>query len=107
MDFKKSMDLIDKYSICPSCGNDKLGNGEGGIVLESYYLKRFCNCGFSIIVNEDDKKLDSGVCSVCKTETPKELLTECEVCKEEFCNFCANIDYSNNDVCCNCYIDSY
>jgi len=46
---------INKYANCPVCGNDKVGNGEGILVVEEDTFKRSCKCGFKITVNEDGK----------------------------------------------------
>ncbi|NFF59823.1 DUF3797 domain-containing protein [Clostridium botulinum] len=34
MEAFKVVSLIRKYEKCPRCGNDKVGNGEGGVVVE-------------------------------------------------------------------------
>ena len=38
-----------KYAICPECGNENIGNGEGGIVIDETYT-RYCKCGFKVTI---------------------------------------------------------
>lgn len=49
----KSVQLIRKYAECPKCGNDKVGNGEGTLIIEDDTFTRTCKCGWSIEVKED------------------------------------------------------
>ncbi|WP_003377933.1 DUF3797 domain-containing protein [Clostridium botulinum] len=53
----KVVSLIRKYEKCPCCGNDKVGNGEGKLIVEEDTFKRSCKCGFEIIVDEDGKEI--------------------------------------------------
>lgn len=55
----KVVSLIRKYEKCPYCGNDKVGNGEGGLIVEEDTFKRTCKCGFQITINEDGKEINS------------------------------------------------
>lgn len=32
---------------CPSCGSDKLGNGQGALIVDENIYKRTCKCGFN------------------------------------------------------------
>ena len=48
MNMLKSIELMDKYGECPDCGNEMIGNGQGGIVVEDGTFRRFCKCGFDI-----------------------------------------------------------
>ncbi len=41
----------------PRCGNNKIGNGEGGIIIEDDTYTRTCKCGFKIKINEDGKEI--------------------------------------------------
>ncbi|MBP1040394.1 DUF3797 domain-containing protein [Vagococcus sp. BWB3-3] len=41
-----------KYNDCPACGNNRVGNGEGSLIVEDDVFKRTCKCGWSIIVDE-------------------------------------------------------
>jgi hypothetical protein len=47
-----SMKLISKYSDCPVCGNGKLGNGEGVLIIEVNEFYRSCKCGWDIRTDE-------------------------------------------------------
>ncbi|MGY0692940.1 DUF3797 domain-containing protein [Virgibacillus sp. FSP13] len=49
-----SLALIKKYGKCPKCGNDKIGNGEGTMVIEDNVFERTCKCGWSVI---EDKRI--------------------------------------------------
>ena len=57
MNMLKSMELMDKYGVCQDCGNEMIGDGQGGIVVEDNTFRRFCKCGFDITTNEDGKVL--------------------------------------------------
>lgn len=54
MNILKSMNLMKKYTNCPKCGNEYIGNGQGGIIVENDTFRRFCKCGFDITVDEND-----------------------------------------------------
>ncbi|WP_434793115.1 hypothetical protein TPDSL_23050 [Terrisporobacter petrolearius] len=58
MNWLKSMELMEKYIYCPTCGNEYIGNGQGGIIVEDDTFRRWCKCGFDITVNEDDEEID-------------------------------------------------
>lgn len=55
MDFDTVIKLMEKYSDCPKCGNEYIGNGQGGIVVEENTFTRWCRCGFDITINKDDE----------------------------------------------------
>ncbi|EDS77272.1 MULTISPECIES: DUF3797 domain-containing protein [Clostridium] len=57
MEAFKVVSLINKYGNCPVCGNDKVGNGEGTLVVEEDTFKRTCKCGFEIILNEEGEEI--------------------------------------------------
>lgn len=105
MNMRKSLKLMDKYAKCPECGNDKVGDGQGGIIVEDDYFRRFCNCGFDITIDEDENKLEVANCSVCGNHTLKSDLKVCAICKSSFCTYCVNDEYEDGAVCRNCYID--
>lgn len=54
MNVNDSLELINKYAACPKCGNDKIGNGEGTLIIENNVFERSCKCGWKII---DDKRI--------------------------------------------------
>lgn len=49
MNLNDSMELMKKYSTCPKCGNDKIGNGQGTLIIEDNVFERSCNCGWKVI----------------------------------------------------------
>lgn len=57
MNMFKSMELMEKYAECHKCGNDKLGNGQGGLIVEEDTLRRFCKCGWDITVDENGNEI--------------------------------------------------
>lgn len=57
MNFLKSMELMEKYCDCPKCGNEYIGNGQGGMTVEDDTFRRWCKCGFDITVDEDDNNV--------------------------------------------------
>lgn len=59
MEAFKVVKLINKYGNCPVCDNDKVGNGEGTLIVEDNVFTRTCKCGFKIIVNEEGKEISS------------------------------------------------
>ena len=48
MDMQLSIKLLNKYSDCPVCGNDKLGNSCGKLDIDDDIFFRSCKCGYSI-----------------------------------------------------------
>ncbi|EQE56594.1 DUF3797 domain-containing protein [Clostridioides difficile] len=54
MKLKDIVKLGEKYCYCPHCGNDKIGNNEGKLIVEEHTYYRECSCGFSILI--DDRK---------------------------------------------------
>lgn len=48
MDMQMSIKLLKKYSDCPVCGNDKVGNGYGRLDVDDDMFFRSCKCGYSI-----------------------------------------------------------
>ncbi|WEG14125.1 DUF3797 domain-containing protein [Pullulanibacillus sp. KACC 23026] len=48
---RKALELMEKYSNCPDCGSDRLGNGKGTLNIDEDGFIRTCNCGFSIKIN--------------------------------------------------------
>ncbi|MGG4447611.1 DUF3797 domain-containing protein [Brevibacillus porteri] len=57
MNALKSVQLMRKYANCKECGNDKVGNSEGALLIEDDIFKRSCKCGWSIEVDENDNPL--------------------------------------------------
>lgn len=49
----KSVELLRKYSKCPDCGSEKVGNEEGSVEIHDDTFTRKCKCGWSVVVKED------------------------------------------------------
>lgn len=56
MKLSSAMELIQKYTHCPNCGNDHIGNGEGKLIVEDDSFYRSCKCGWEI----NEQGCDSG-----------------------------------------------
>lgn len=54
MNLLKAAELMDKYSACKECGNDKIGNGEGVLNIDDIIFFRSCKCGWEIEVKTDN-----------------------------------------------------
>lgn len=52
MTITRSLELMRRYINCPKCGNDKLGNGEGRLVVKDKLFGRECKCGWHIQIVE-------------------------------------------------------
>lgn len=50
MGIQQSITLLKKYGACPECGSDRLGKGEGTLVVKDKLFSRTCKCGWSILV---------------------------------------------------------
>lgn len=48
MDFRKALELLQKYNECPKCGNDEIGNGEGTLEVDEDKFVRTCKCGWKV-----------------------------------------------------------
>ena len=57
MNWKKSRKLMEKYANCPNCGNEYIGNGQGGLQLAEDFLRRWCKCGSDIPLSDDGEVL--------------------------------------------------
>lgn len=49
------LSLLPKYSNCPRCGSSEVGGGYGNMEIKEKLFIRNCNCGFSIVIDEDDE----------------------------------------------------
>lgn len=95
MDYINAMKLLEKYSDCPNCKSDKIGNGKGGLILEDDTLIRYCECGYSIVVDKDDNEVKI-LCNDCNLEIkPREELF-CDNCNKLMCKTC----YDKHDGYC-------
>lgn len=50
----QSIKLMEKYGNCPECGNGRIGNGEGGLVVEENSFERWCKCGWSVLIDGEE-----------------------------------------------------
>lgn len=57
MDMEKALRFMDKYEICPECGSDKVGNGQGKLIIDEDYFHRECKCGWRITLNENGEEI--------------------------------------------------
>ncbi|MEW9093972.1 MAG: DUF3797 domain-containing protein [Clostridiaceae bacterium] len=57
MNARMLLTIMPKYNNCPNCGNDKVGDGEGKLIIEDNYFYRECKCGWSIKINEEGKEI--------------------------------------------------
>lgn len=55
MNVVEACKLIEKYTKCPQCGCDVIGNGKGTLDIDERRFKRTCHCGWSVVVCEDGK----------------------------------------------------
>lgn len=46
--------LTEQYAVCPECGNDRIGNGEGALVVDEDTFTRSCKCGWKITVDVEE-----------------------------------------------------
>ena len=51
-----AVELLEKYSTCPDCGNQKVGDKEGSVEIHENTFKRTCKCGWMVkVTTEEDK----------------------------------------------------
>ncbi|WP_145413462.1 DUF3797 domain-containing protein [Paenibacillus xylanexedens] len=53
MNALKAIQLMNKYSKCKKCGNDKVGGDEGVLSVEDNIFIRSCKCGWEIEIDTD------------------------------------------------------
>ncbi|MBY9077263.1 DUF3797 domain-containing protein [Paenibacillus sp. HN-1] len=46
----EALRLQKEYVVCPECGNEHIGNGEGALLIEDDTFTRTCKCGWSVTV---------------------------------------------------------
>lgn len=54
MNMKRVLELLEKYETCPECGNTKIGNGEGALVIDINTFKKTCKCGFEVFIEDEE-----------------------------------------------------
>ena len=50
----KSIELMRKYEKCKNCGSEKIGNGEGALIITDDTFIRSCKCGWKIEIKEKE-----------------------------------------------------
>lgn len=58
MNIRELIPIMKKYEKCPKCGSTKIGNSEGGIIVEDDTYTRTCKCGFKITVDKNNKEVN-------------------------------------------------
>ena len=53
MNFRKSLELMEKYSKCQKCGSEYIGDGEGTLVVTDDTFIRTCKCGWRVEIKEE------------------------------------------------------
>lgn len=53
MNALKLIEIMKKYTNCPVCNNDKVGDGQGYVISQDKIFTRGCKCGWEIKVHED------------------------------------------------------
>jgi transcription elongation factor Elf1 len=54
MKLTESIDLLERYAVCPECGNDKVGDGEGLLEISGNTFLRSCKCGWTIQIKQKE-----------------------------------------------------
>ncbi len=54
MKINEQLELLNKYSQCPNCGDSKVGNGSGKLIMDEKYFYRECKCGWKVEVKEKE-----------------------------------------------------
>lgn len=55
----KLLEIMPKYANCPDCGSNKIGNGQGVLIVENNTYTRSCECGFSITLDENENEVET------------------------------------------------
>jgi predicted nucleic-acid-binding Zn-ribbon protein len=50
----KTVELMRKYSRCPKCGNEYVGNGEGTLDVSDDTFIRTCKCGWKVEIKQKE-----------------------------------------------------
>ena len=56
MKLTQSLELMAKYSTCPECGNQYIGNGEGTLEIDDGIFRRSCKCGWKVEIRDQIEK---------------------------------------------------
>lgn len=55
VNLKRSVELMERYQICETCGNEAVGNGEGTLKITGSTFIRTCKCGWKVEIKEEQK----------------------------------------------------
>ncbi|MDO7281769.1 DUF3797 domain-containing protein [Shouchella clausii] len=55
MNWTDLLKLGERYATCPTCGNDKVGNGEGKLFCNKDEFYRSCKCGWEVAVKDGEE----------------------------------------------------
>lgn len=53
MKLTRSLELMQKYTECPKCGNAYIANGQGKLIIEDDTFYRSCKCGWEVKIQDD------------------------------------------------------
>lgn len=53
---RETLELLNKYSSCPKCGNEYISNGQGGVVVDDGSFTRWCKCGYKIVIKQEENR---------------------------------------------------
>lgn len=56
MNLPTAIEMINKYAVCPQCGSEYVGNGEGVLEIEGNTFKRSCKCGWGVEIKRDEQR---------------------------------------------------
>lgn len=48
MKSKITINLMKMFEKCPNCGNDKIGNDQGTLIVGEETFERTCKCGYKM-----------------------------------------------------------
>ena len=55
MKLTRSLELMERYTTCPECGNKHIANGEGKLFIEENYFYRSCKCGWEVKIQGEEE----------------------------------------------------
>lgn len=54
MKIMKALELANKYNVCPKCGNEYVGDGQGSVNIEGNTFLRTCKCGWKVEIKVEE-----------------------------------------------------
>lgn len=61
---EKAVEYIQKYGLCRSCGNDKFGNGQGTMEIDTvkgFDFIRTCKCGWRVEIKSSEGEVSNDI----------------------------------------------